>query len=426
MKFNRFNQFLFNQAGDVPDAGGDGLSARLEQFMSGHQFDDKGNVIGEVKPVVSGDPPAPEPAPTPAPPEPAKQDPPPADPKPTDPPASDEEEFEEFPDITSKKPASQPADLDFDAQTEAIVKAIEAKGHPGDEYKRLRAELKELRQRKPIDDLDSIPEVKELKMKAAEAERLKAEADALRERQRELLRANDEVAVKESDEYINAVRTPLREMESVVQQISESIEVDADTLFSIIAEPNIAKQDKMLEALHQKVGSRMAGRIERFCDDYKAISSKGAAMLADASKNAERARLAREQAIRQEEEQKVELFRTSVEASFEKYAKNIPGFTDSSKQLTDVAKSIMARTATIDITTLGPDDLGYMAFAANALPEARKHIKELREEIALLKGSKPAPRAIDGKPAAPPAPEDDFQGLSDRMKGMEFTFTPPS
>jgi hypothetical protein len=417
MKYRNPIQFLFNEADENADLGGDGLSSRLEKFIGENKFDASGAVIEEE--VSSSTKPIEVAAPV----ESAK-----TDDKPNEQVAvNQEEEEEEFPALGEKKASEgTKPDLDFDAQTEAVVKAIEAQGHPGDEYKRLRAELKTLKDKKPIADLDSIPEVQELKQKAAEADKFKAEAEALRERQRELLKVNDEVAVKESDEFIEQVRKPIAAMEGVVKQIAESAEIDAETLFSIITETSIAKQDKMLEALHDKVGSRMAGRIERFCDDYKAIESKGSAMLADAGKNAERARLAREQSIREEQTRKEELFKVSVESSFTNYAKRIPGFTDSTGNLTDVAHAAMAKTAAVDVSTLGPDDLGYMAFAANALPEARKAIVALQKELAILKGSKPAPKALEGKTAPPPEKDDEFMGLADRMKGMEFTFTPPT
>jgi hypothetical protein len=416
MKYRNPIQFLFNEADENADLGGDGLSARLDKFIGENQFDASGTVI-EKEPVAST-----KPVDVEAPVDPVGDNTPPADPVA---PSGDEDDDEEFPALGDKKAEPVKPDLDFDAQTDAIVKAIEAKGHPGDEYKRLRAELKSLKEKKPIADLEAIPEVQELKQKAAEADRFKAEAEALRERQRELLKVNDEVAVKESDEFIEAVRKPIAAMEGVVKQIAESAEIDAETLFSVITEPSIAKQDKMLEALHDKVGSRMAGRIERFCDDYKAIESKGSEMLANASKNAERARLAREQAIRAEQAQKEELFKVSVESSFANYAKRIPGFTDSTGNLTDVAQATMAKTAAVDVSTLGPDDLGYMAFAANALPEARKAIVALQKELAILKGSKPAPKALEGKTAPPVEKDDEFMGLADRMKGMEFEFVPP-
>jgi hypothetical protein len=416
MKYRNPIQFLFNEAGDNEDLAGDGLSARLDKFIGENQFDASGTVI-EKEPAAST-----KPVEIAAPVEPVGDEEPPVAPvTPTD----EEDDEEDFPALGDKKAEPAKPDLDFDAQTEAVVKAIEAQGHPGDEYKRLRAELKSLKEKKPIADLETIPEVQELKQKAAEADRFKAEAEALRERQRELLKVNDEVAVKESDEFIEQVRKPIAAMEGVVKQIAEGAEIDPSTIFSIITETNITKQDKMLEALHSQVGSRMAGRIERFCDDYKAIESKGASMLADAGKNAERARLAREQSIREEQTRKEELFKVSVESSFTNYAKRIPGFTDSTGNLTDVAQATMAKTAAVDVSTLGPDDLGYMAFAANALPEARKAIVALQKELAILKGSKLAPKAIEGKTAPPPEKDDEFMGLADRMKGMEFEFVPP-
>lgn len=410
MKRTAFPQICRAEADESPYAG-ESLSERLEQFIK-----DGG-----------GDPPT---------------DPPPVDPPkpkevvvnpdpPVDPPAdggdgADDDDFEELPAFGSKQKVEDAPDLDFDAQTDAIVAAITAKGHPGDEYKRLRAELKALKTAKPIADIDSIPEVQTLKQKAAEAEQLRLEAEALRQRNKELLQVNNEVEVKESDEFISKVTKPIENIEAMVKQIAAVSEIDASTLFSIIAEPDIIKQDKLLEQLHQKVGSRTAGRIERFCDDYKAAEAKGAELLASSGKNAEKARLARETAAREEASRKVELFKASVESSFTKYAKAVPGFTDSSGNLTDVAQAAMASASVVDLNSLGPDDIGYLAFTANALPEVRRALAAAKKELAILKGTKKPTAPIAGNTAPPPPKEDDFMGLSERMKGMEFTFTPPA
>ena len=339
----------------------------------------------------------------------------------------DDDDGDELPVFGSKVKAETPApNLDFDAQTDAIVAAITAKGHPGDEYKRLRAELKVLKDRKPIADLDSIPEVQTLRQKAAEAETLRAEAEALRQRNQALLQVNNETEVRESDEFINQVSQPIKSIENMVVQMAQTAEIEPSAIFAIITETDIIKQDRMLEAIHQKLGSRTAGRVERFCDDYKAAEAKGAALLAESGKNAERARLAREQAIKAEAAQKVELFKSSVEASFNQYAKSVPGYTDSSGNLTDIAQAAMHGASVVDVNTLGPDDLGYLAFTASALPEARKAIAALRKELAILKGTKKAPAPLSGETTPTTDKGDEFMGLSERMKGMEFTFTPPS
>jgi ElaB/YqjD/DUF883 family membrane-anchored ribosome-binding protein len=414
MIINRFNRFLRVEATGQSDYAGESLSDR----MAGQEF--------TFTPPGQA-PPAPDPTPTPSP---AQPDPvvvKPAEATLLDPADDTDDDLDELPAFGTKTTAApKSADLDFDAQTDAIVAAITAKGHPGDEYKRLRAELKALKEKKPIEDLDSIPEIQTLRQQAAEAERLKGEAEALRQRNKELLQANNEVEVKESDEFIAQVKQPISNIEKMVGQIAQTAEISPADIFSVITEQDIIKQDRMLEQLHQKLGSRTAGRIERFCDDYKAAVSKGEEMLASSGQNAERARLARENASKQQAEQKVELFKASVEASFTQYAKNIPGYTDSSGNLTDIAHAAMHSASVVDINSLGPDDIGYLAFAANALPETRKAIAALRKENAILKGTRKTPAPISGQPAPAPTGDDEFMGLSERMKGMDFTFTPPS
>jgi hypothetical protein len=416
MKRHAFPLFLRNEAAGDSDYAGESLSSR----MAGKDFtftppgslsvEDEPAPVSITAPVESAEPATPVEPSTPA----------------VAPIPDADEEEDDLPTFGAKQTPAATPNLDFDAQTDAIVAAITAKGHPGDEYKRLRAELKVLKEQKPIADIDSIPEVQTLRQQAAEAERLRGEAEALRQRNKELLQVNNEVEVKESDEFITQVRQPIQAIEKLVGQIAETSKIDPSSIFAVITETDIIKQDQMLEQLHQKLGSRTAGRIERFCDDYKAAEAKGAALLASSGTNAEKARLAREAALRQEADQKVQLFKASVESSFTKYAKTVPGFTDSSGQLTDVAIAAMNGASVVDLNTLGPDDIGYLAFTATALPEARKAIAALRKELAILKGTRQAPAPISGQPAPTPTGGNEFEGLADRMRGMEFTFTPPA
>lgn len=344
----------------------------------------------------------------------------------------EEEEQEDFPEIGNpgEKPAEKPPEefdeATFDKQTEDEAGSFGKKA--GEKWKSLRSELKQHKQelaeaRKQPAQTQVPDEIKqELEALRAKAE----ETDALRERNNELLRVNDDVAVRESDEFITKVRSPLKEMDEVLAQISESAGIELDDLASVILEKDIVKQDKMIEELETRLGRRVAGRIERLSDDFKAIKATERSLLENASKTIAKSREQREQAQHQEQEGRVKQFKASAETSFKSYGARIPGFTDSSGNLTDLAKSVMAKTAAIDPQTLAPQDLGYMAFSANALPEIRKEVVRLQKENALLKASKGSGGNIQGKAPKGETTDDadDYTGLAERMKGMDFTFSP--
>jgi hypothetical protein len=405
MIYNRHNRFqpLRNEVNpELPDYSGESLSNRMSAFLDepeGHAP----QTVAETIPKADASP---------------------------EPKADLEEEVEEdekFPQLgtTAEIKPDGPAfdEAAIDAETEAETKGMDAKA--GEKWKALKARLKETL--KENTTLKSSPtkvpaevevELADLRVKAAEVE-------ALRQRNAELLKVNDVVAVRESPEFIAAVTAPVDEMERIVVQMAEGASLDANDLFAVITETDIAKQDKMLDQLQAKLGTRMAGRLERLSDDYKAIQKKSSAMLAEAPKHVESSRLARQQEVVAETARKTAAFKSATEASFQTYAKRVPGFTDSSGQLTDLAKATLAKTTAVDPSTLEASDLGYMAFCTEAFPEARRAILRLEKENAILRGSKPAPKPLSGQPSTHKANEDDEQpqGLMERMKGKEFTFS---
>lgn len=353
---------------------------------------------------------------------------------PLDPPkGEEEEEDEDFPELGKTKPEEEvkddvPTDFDeakFDKETEEEVKGMGVK--EGEKWKQLKAQVKAAKQeaieaKKAIEQSKPNPEVErelaELRVKAAESE-------ALRKRNEELLRVNDKVAVEESDEYIAKVKQPFAEMESVIEGLAASTKVPVDYLYDIVTEMDVAKQDAMLAQLEDKVSGRMASRIERIADDYKAVVHTKKQMLENASKTLEAARIARHQAAQQEKEQSLKAFKISAEESFTKYAAKIPSFTDSTGNLTDLAKDIMAKTAVIDPSTLSTADLGYMSFCTNSFPQARKEIVKLQTEIKRLKiAAGQNAGTISGTPSGGKVEEGEPVGLFESMRGKEFTFSP--
>lgn len=405
MMHNRHNRFqpLRNEIDpEVPDYSGESLSSRMDAFL---QEPDTAPVpVAEVVPKADS-------ASTPKP----------------DPEVAEEEEEEEFPQLGTpaevKPSISEFDEAAIDAETEVETKGMDAKA--GEKWKALKARLKETLKENTTLKSSPAKVPAEVEVELADLRAKAAEVEALRQRNAELLKVNDVVAVRESPEFIAAVTAPVDEMEKIIVQMAEGASLDANDLFAVITEADIAKQDKMLDQLQTKLGPRMAGRLERLADDYKAIQKKSAAMLAEAPKHVEASRIARQQEAAAEAARKTAAFKSAAEESFQTYAKRVPGFTDSSGQFTDLAKATLAKTSTIDPSTLAASDLGYMAFCAQAFPEARRAIIKLEKELAVLRGTKPAPKSIDGQPVTPrpDADEEQPQGLMERMRGKEFTFS---
>tara|TARA_R110002110_G_scaffold5141_4_gene26446 strand:- start:2610 stop:3905 length:1296 start_codon:yes stop_codon:yes gene_type:complete len=350
----------------------------------------------------------------------------------------EEEEEEDLPGLGDKKPAeeseeseeSEGSEFDekkFDEQTEAETKDMEPKA--ANKWKNLKSELKEAR--KAVEEAkSSTSESKpsaEVEAELADLRQKAEESEGLRKRNEELLKVNDKVAIEESTEYLDKVRKPFSEMESILKDLSGHSKIPTDELIAIVMEEDIGKQDSMLEALESRMSTRMVGRIGRIADDYKQVNEVKKDLLANASKTLETSRINSQKAATEDALRKTQAFKASTEESFASYAGRIPTFTDSSGSLTELAKSVMAKTASMDPSTFDSSDLGYMAFATNALPAARKAIVDLQKEIKALKvGSSSGSKGIDGSPSTSTTNDDgEEKGLRESMEGIDFTFTAP-
>jgi hypothetical protein len=388
---------------EVDEFDNEGLESRLEKFVSGK--------LNE-----------PEPPTPPIVPDPPKED--DEEPEivvnpPKETPSTEDEEFPEL----GKKATPNPSADDSDVELDEEIKGMEPKA--GEKWKALKAELKLAKQEAEAAKAGSKVSP-EIETELAELRQKAAEVEVLRQRNEELLRANDRVAVEESDEYISKVKTPYSEMEKALKSLSEHSKVPLDSLIDIITEEDIAKQDSLIEELEGKVGARMAGRVGRIADDYKAVTETKTRLLENAKQTLEQSRISRSLAEKQEKERSAQAYRVSTEESFKSYASRIPGFVDSTGNLTDLAKSVMQKTASMDPSTLDSSDLGYMAFCANSFPEARKAIVRLQEEVKMLKAAQGNPSPPSGSTTPRGGNDEDSEiGLADRMKGLNFTFSPP-
>jgi hypothetical protein len=332
------------------------------------------------------------------------------------------EEEEEFPQLGKKKEQAKTSVVDDDLETDEEIKGMEPKA--GEKWKLLKAELRKAKQEAEEAKAGSkvSPEIEAelvtLREKAAEAE-------ALRKRNEELLKANDRIAVEESDEYHAKVKAPYAEMEKALKSLSDHAKIPMDSLIDLITEEDIAKQDVMIEELEGKIGARMAGRIGRIADDYKAVTETKARLLENSKQTLEQSRITKANAEREEKARSLRAYQVSSDQAFKEYAHRIPSFVDSTGNLTELAKDIMAKTSALDPSTLDSSDLGYMAFCANSFPEARKTIVNLQKEITMLKASQ-GNRTIEGSaPGKKADPEDPEIGLGESMKSKTFYFKAP-
>lgn len=303
----------------------------------------------------------------------------------------DKKDDSEFPDLAKKKEKAKDGsfnETDFDAQTEKILKQLEEKGHPGDVYKQLRAELKEARKSSSNVDLEKIPEYLAIKEKAEKSDALASEIEALKQKNSELLSLGDEATARQLPEYIDRVQKPREQMEEFLGNLAALNEMDKQIFLDIIFEENLKVQDAALDKLAKDIGPRNAGRVERLIDDYRKTVEVEKQIMSNAKQSIEKSRADRAKQLADQERVKVLAYKSELKSSFDKYAQRIPGFTDSVGSLTETGKAALASAETVDISDLDSSDIAFMAFAAKSLTPLRNRLAELEKENAILKSGK--------------------------------------
>lgn len=408
MNYNPFNRFqrLF-----APDP--EGLSARLAAFTATPAEPAAPVVVASTQPV--------EPVPPVVPPV------EPAAPAAGDPPAEEEEDEFQFPEVGKPVVTGDPKVTEFDeaafeAETTKAAEGMEAKAF--DKFKALRAELKVFKKQEFKPDPNSIPEFTALKAEVEELRKKAEENDGLRTRLDSVMKSSDELAVKESEEFISKVTTPIADMKAAAKALAESAGLSPEDLLAIIADKDSLKQDKALSALEANVSRRTLSRIERLCDDYRVIEQDEARLLADIPKTLASARAQEAQRAEQDRKALTGQFQAATRASFTQYAASVPGFVDATGALTPAGLAAQSDTLAIDPHALTPDELGFLVFASKGLAAARKEVVRLTKENRALGGKAtiPGKTTAPAKVVEPVAPEG--QTLKERMKGQNFTFNP--
>ena len=307
----------------------------------------------------------------------------------------------------------------FDEQTAVLLKAIEDKGHPGDVFKAQREELKAYKEAG-----SSISQFEE-KIAALEAEKaaLQEKADeveAMREKVQGITSRNAELYLEELPEYKSQVVEPHNEITETVAAMAAARGVDESEIWSAIKQKDLVSRNKAIDDLEAKIGSRNALAVQQISGDLRKIAKLDQEMRSNAEEVVAKAKLSDQKASESEVAQNAGIFKASTSESFDRYAKKIPGFTDDTGNLTDAAKSARGRGSSVDFQNLKPNDVGYMVFTAQALPQALKHIKALENEnrdLRVAAGAKAKDIAV-GSTVKKSAPDDDI----DTKTGEQKTF----
>ena len=266
----------------------------------------------------------------------------------------------------------------FDTETAQILKSLEEKGHPGEVYQKLRSELKEMKQGgAESSDLQS-------KLDAAnvENEALKltaSQVEAMQEKVTSITSRNAELQLEENLEYKAKVTEPHQEILSTVKAIAEAKGVDENVIWEAMRETDPVKRITAIDSLEHDIG-RYANVVEDMSRSIRTIAATDKEMRENAVSIMEDAR---SKDINQGNESlstRMAAFKDAANASFQSYANKIPGFTDSTGNLTDASRAAQGKANIVDVNALTEGDLGYMAFSVQALPAALTQVKRLERE----------------------------------------------
>lgn len=415
---NIFRGLLRNEEEEVPDNGGGGMASLMDEFFKGGTdgvMPDK-----DIQPIIDAEPE-----------EVAAKAEPDAEPDKAAKPAKIEkpdEDSDEFPDI-GEEVEEEPETFDedgYDKETQALLKSLEEKGHPGDVYKKLRAELKEAKQattNKQV-NVDEIPEYLEAKKELEALKPLKDEVEGLRQQRDELLKVTDEVAVETLPEFIQGVKEPLKAMDTDLSAIAQATGVDKAALLAVIREKDLGKQDTMLGELEGDLSRRALARLERIMEDYPKVIETRDKMYENKSDEIRRSRENQEVEQRKQSEAQIQEFQSNTKSAFDRYAKSIPGFLDSTGNLSQRAQTEMKKAMAINIHDLSTGDMAFLAFSARAIGPMREELRRLESLTNGGKSPSSKPAKIADPGSTKPNSTEEPESFMEAMKGKDFTFNP--
>lgn len=300
----------------------------------------------------------------------------------------------------------------YDAQTQKMVKAMEEKGHPGDAFAEVRAELKKakeaLSKQQPSEDIQA--ELKELRSISEQYEGLKQRLD-------EVSSESAQLKVQNSPEYEREVLAPVSKILERAEQIAEVYEVEAAVLKDIVRNPDIKQRDQMLKEYAETLGPVGSGEIGRLASEFSSYRDKREQMLENAEAELERLQIqeikANELALKAHNEQ----MQTLQKSMWESNKELIPGFVQENGEVTETYTKMMSKGLSIDFSKARAKDQAFAAFAGTVLPHMAKELAILKKELSEYKQSEETTKRSS---PAPSSSVKQTQSSSDSKKPKTF------
>ena len=314
----------------------------------------------------------------------------------------------------------------FDAATTAMLASLEEKGHPGDVYKDLRAKLKDFEKNGSVDPAQAA-RIAELEAENTTLSASAAEVQAMKDRVASVTSRSAVLLLEENSDYQSRVSAPYQEITETVDALSEVKGIPSTEIWAVIKENDPVKRMVGLDALEVKLGEgggRYALQVGNMANDIRKISALDAQMRGDAEAIVAAAKEKELGLSSKDQESRAQAYKVASSESFTRHASKIPGFTDATGNMTDAAKTAMAQTQIVDVSKLESGDLGYMAFAVNALPQALRHVKAMEAEIQDLRvaagGNRPAISGGKAPSKAPESQDEKNKGFMDNFMKQNF------
>jgi hypothetical protein len=301
----------------------------------------------------------------------------------------------------------------YDAQTDRIVKEMEKQGHPGEAYRELRQQNKDLL--KQVQAGVVPPDVKkqldEFKAKAEEAE-------GLRERLKEISKKDAQLQLESSDEYRNTVLAPVRQIMDDIKQIAQSYGVDAGDVELIVKTADLKERQALLDQLKGDASTAGLGvvgmnEVSRLAGKFNDLRLMRSRMLEEATERVEKMKVQEIETTKLQLEEHRKNVQAIKDAQWEDYKDIIPGLLDEDGNETPEMKKLRARVTSIDFSNARAKDQAFAAFSGvlfshvvKELHEANKRLEKYEKKSERRQQAAPNPGDSVAKKVAEPEKAD--------------------
>lgn len=322
------------------------------------------------------------------------------------------DEADDFLGLSEEEKSSEFNEDSFNKETEEMSKGMDAKA--GDKFRALRQELKDYKQKqvevKVPADVEA--KIKDLELKAAEAE-------GLRQQVEELSSVSAKVKVESSQEYKKRVLEPAVAILQESEKIAAAHEVDAEVVQDIVREQDRELQVELINAHLSGLNELEKQDLYRMIYEYRNLGKLRQDMLDNASaklSQMEAEQIEQQQRQSEEEKKAVQQIQSSI---WDKYKTVIPGFTNEDGESTEDWTKLRNRALSIDFNKAAGKDKAYAAFAGVALPHVIKELnnaKKMLQELTGKEANEILRRPKLGQPVVESAEPDDFIAAMRKMK----------